>query len=134
MTRFIRSKPEALYCAGVPLILFLLLNALLPTFLAPVWLAVLTCVLLACWPTAAVVLVRWQWGRGQQMALKVFSALAMAIAGAVLGVPVFMANLIALSQDGYPLDPLSRLHIRPLIYGVGAALLLSGLLDTLLAL
>lgn len=134
MTRLIRTKPEALYCVGVPLMLFLLLNAILPVFLTPAWLGYAAALLLACFPTAAIVLGRWQWGRAGHPVLRVVSTLGMALTGVVLGLPLFIANLIALCQDRYPLDPLSPLRIRPLIYGVGIALLLSGLLDTLLVL
>lgn len=133
MTRLIRTKPEALYCVGVPLMLFLLLNAIMPV-LMNMWLGAAASVLLACIPTAALVLGRWQWGRADHPVLKVVSTLVVALTGVVLGLPLFIANLIALCQDRYPLDPLSPLRIRPLIYGVGIALLLSGLLDTLLAL
>lgn len=133
MTRLIRTKPEALYCVGVPLMLFLLLNAIMPV-LMNMWLGAAASVLLACIPTVALVLGRWQWGRADHPVLKVVSTLAVALTGVVLGLPLFIANLIALCQDRYPLDPLSPLRIRPLIYGVGIALLLSGLLDTMLVL
>ena len=134
MTQYIRTKPEALYCVGVPLILFLILSALLPAFMTPAWQAYLAAVLLACFPTAAIVLGRWQWGRVNQPVLNVVSTLSIVIAAALLGPVVLIANLIALCQDKYPLDPMSKLRIRPLIYGVGIALLLSGVLDTLLVL